>query len=360
MNMNTREQSTPPSPPLFSLCELRFRFHMRAYLQKQFLSSKAGKVGLGTILFIFCSLLGLGGAVFVFYHSPLVYQSEAKLLIRYVLDRSAVDEWKSTLHPAREEERKQIVASEGELLASADLAASVVKSIGIQRLAPSNKPKETPFPDAVAVVRRGLQVRFPQDSTVIHISFSHSDPILAPEVLKQLIDHYFEMHLCIHRSTGEFESLARQTDQSRSRLSQTEAELEQTAEFEKKSEYEKAELRKATNGPDTDGLLVRSLKRRHALEEKAYARNEAKLETARVDEALNSRTMPNISYIQLPSRAEKTHDLRTMRSVLGLAAGGPLLGLILAFGCRLGRRVFFRSASPVSASTCSPTSKPVS
>ena len=105
---------------------------------------------------------------------------------------------------------------------------------------------------------------------------------------------------------------------------------------------------------------MRSLKRRHALEEKAYARNEAKLETARVDEALNSRTMPNISYIQLPSRAEKTHDLRTMRSVLGLAAGGPLLGLILAFGCRLGRRVFFRSASPVSASTCSPTSKPVS
>ena len=37
---------------------------------------------------VFCTLLGLAGAAAVYYWSPPAYQSQAKLLVRYVVERS--------------------------------------------------------------------------------------------------------------------------------------------------------------------------------------------------------------------------------------------------------------------------------
>ena len=40
---------------------------------------------------VFCTLLGLAAAAAVFYLFPPAYQSQAKLLVRYVLERNGVD-----------------------------------------------------------------------------------------------------------------------------------------------------------------------------------------------------------------------------------------------------------------------------
>lgn len=290
---------------------------MSATLRKPFPSHLAGKAVLGTLLFIFCSLLGIGGAAFVFYQSSTLYQSNAKLLIRYVVDRSQADDWETTLNPARKEDRKLIVATEREILSSAELANRVVQSLGIERFVPSHKPEDAPIQDQAALVQRRLKVRFPEDSSVIDISFSDHDRMLTYEVLTAITKEYFEMHLRIHRSTGEYESLEKLTYESKFKLREAEEEFTKN--------------RDRIENP----FELKALERQLALFEKAYIQNQAKLEIARRDEFPNPERIPNIAYIQKPSAPVETHDIRSMGSVVALAVGGPLLGLILAFACRL-------------------------
>ena len=45
---------------------------------------------------LLCSAIGIGAAAAVFLRSPTVYESQAKLLVRYVVDRSSVDQVDST------------------------------------------------------------------------------------------------------------------------------------------------------------------------------------------------------------------------------------------------------------------------
>lgn len=173
----------------------------------------------------FLSLLGFAGSAAVFYRdtrSP-IYETQAKLLVRYVLERSAVDPYESKADAAGTR-GISVMDAEIEIIKSADLALAVAAQIGPEKILTATA---TPPTQAVAAMQiaGSLEVTAARGSNVIHLSYHHPDPAVAIAVLKQLIDTYFEKHLEIHRSTGAFESVARQTDQARSRLSQTEAEL---------------------------------------------------------------------------------------------------------------------------------------
>ena len=48
---------------------------------------------------VFCTLLGIAAAAAVFFWFPPAYQSQAKLLVRYVLERSGVDSIDNTTKP---------------------------------------------------------------------------------------------------------------------------------------------------------------------------------------------------------------------------------------------------------------------
>src|SRR6516162_414627 len=48
---------------------------------------------------VVCTLLGLAVAAAVFHWFPLPYQSQAKLLVRYVVERSGVDPIDNTTRP---------------------------------------------------------------------------------------------------------------------------------------------------------------------------------------------------------------------------------------------------------------------
>jgi polysaccharide biosynthesis transport protein len=169
---------------------------------------------------ILCALLGIIAAATFYFRFPPVYESKAKLLVRYVLERSAID-------PIDNANRQNftgktsdsIIDAEVQILTSWDLAVQVADAIGPKRLhAPSKEA-------AAGSIISGLQVTATKESDVISISYKDPSAEMAPLVLQELLSRYFVKHLEVHRSAGAFDFVSQQTDQVRTRLNQTEEAL---------------------------------------------------------------------------------------------------------------------------------------
>ena len=169
---------------------------------------------------LFCTLLGLAGAAAVFYWSPPAYQSQAKLLVRYVVERNGVDPIDNPTRPNQGSgggtKVDSIIDSEVQILTSWDLAAQVAEAIGPKRLGASSNAA------AAGSIIAGLDVEASKGSNVIVASYTSGDPQLARLVLQELLSRYFVKHLEVHRSAGAFDFVTQQTDQVRVRLNQTE------------------------------------------------------------------------------------------------------------------------------------------
>ena len=104
---------------------------------------------------VFCTLLGLAGAAAMFYLFPPAYQSQAKLLVRYVLERNGVDPIDNTTRPnegGRMSKTDSVIDAEVQILTSWDLAAQVAEAIGPKRLGASSNAA------AAGSIIGGLQV----------------------------------------------------------------------------------------------------------------------------------------------------------------------------------------------------------
>jgi uncharacterized protein involved in exopolysaccharide biosynthesis/Mrp family chromosome partitioning ATPase len=190
-------------------------------------------VKLGDILFalfkrkwsiILCTLLGVVAAATFYFFYPPVYESQAKLLVRYVLERSAVDSIESTnTGPAGASSNAidRVIGAEIEILTSWDLAVQVAQAIGPKRLLPHSREPATETA-AAGTVSSGLTVIANKGSNIILISYKNRDRELATLVLQELLSRYFVKHLEVHRSAGAFDFVTQQTDQVRARLNQTE------------------------------------------------------------------------------------------------------------------------------------------
>lgn len=187
---------------------------------------------LGDILFIFfrhkwkillLTLSGFAAAAAVYANRVPLYESRAKLLVRYVLERSAVDPYEAQ-KGAGAGAGDQAITAEVEILSSEDLAAEVVGTIGAGRIF-GDPAMEASEAEAAALVMSGLEVGAAKGSNVIHVVYRNPDPDLSVSVLRKLVESYFERHLQIHRSIGTFEFVSKQTDQARNQLRETEAQL---------------------------------------------------------------------------------------------------------------------------------------
>ena len=86
---------------------------------------------------LICALIGLIAATAVFFFYPRQYQSQAKLLVRYVLDRNPVDPVdNSTSTTGFGKTTENVINSEVEILQSWDLAVQVAEAIGSKKLVP--------------------------------------------------------------------------------------------------------------------------------------------------------------------------------------------------------------------------------
>ena len=173
-------------------------------------------------------LVGIAAAAGLYLKNKPPYVSEAKLLVRYVVESRTVE----ALGPDGGISRPpstaaNIVNSEGEIIQSMDLCRQVAESIGPAKILGKVESGGTSnIIGAAEVLYRGLSVQVPKVSNVIKLSMTHSDPEVARLALQQLIDLYFKRHAEIHRGLGTIDAiLAQQTDQIRSRLLQTDEEL---------------------------------------------------------------------------------------------------------------------------------------
>jgi uncharacterized protein involved in exopolysaccharide biosynthesis/Mrp family chromosome partitioning ATPase len=170
---------------------------------------------------ILCALLGIIAAVALHFRYPSLYESDAKLLVRYVVERSAVDPIDGTRTAAQTgRDADRVMGAEIEILTSWDLAVQVAQAIGPKRLLPGSGEAATEGA-AAGTISSGLTVLSSKGSNIIFVSYKNGDPQLATLVLQELLSRYFVKHLEVHRSAGAFDFVTQQTDQVRARLNQT-------------------------------------------------------------------------------------------------------------------------------------------
>ncbi len=174
-----------------------------------------------------CTAAGLAAAAVLYLVARPEYQSTAKLLVRYVMDAGGVDAVGTDRRIQTPDSRgENIINSEIEILTSWDLALSVADAVGPTRIVPPKTPGETNRNEAAAQITKGLNVGVPKRSSVIVVTYRHSDPEIARKVLAEVVERYLERHLEVHRGAASFDLLTRQTDQLRSELNATETQLQ--------------------------------------------------------------------------------------------------------------------------------------
>ncbi|MGB6222624.1 GumC family protein [Haloferula sp.] len=171
------------------------------------------------ILFTFAGFFAAGLMYYKVVQNP-TFESTAKVNIRYFVE---------TLPNSDAQIRSGGLATEVEILTSRDTAIAVASEVGPEVLLPEAGRPVT-AEDAAGVVSGGLTVKIPSvgrknSSDMLYLSYRHSDPDLAVEVLEKTIDTYFIKHLNYHRSPEAFAEYAKKADIALATLRETEAEI---------------------------------------------------------------------------------------------------------------------------------------
>src|SRR5437867_9615935 len=89
---------------------------------------------------LLCAAVGIVAAAAFYFLYPPSYESQAKLLVRYVLERSGVDPIEAEkAGAASSNEADRVIGAEIEILTSWDLAAQVADAVGAKRLGAPSK-----------------------------------------------------------------------------------------------------------------------------------------------------------------------------------------------------------------------------
>src|SRR5208283_3132255 len=184
-------------------------------------------------IFLFATA-GILAAVPLYFILPRYYEANAKVFVRYVVDKSAVDSPDDAQVRSPGTDGDNVINSEVEILTTFNLAMQVAHAIGVDRLFGGTVAKATQetkakptLTDAGRYILSGLKVTPVRDSDIISITYKNKDPKLALQVLQALLPLYFDKHLEVHRSVGAFEFVNRETDRLRTVLIQSEEELKQ-------------------------------------------------------------------------------------------------------------------------------------
>jgi polysaccharide biosynthesis transport protein len=176
---------------------------------------------------VFCTLLGLGAAAYLYQTMEPPYQSTAKLMVRYVVETSAVSPDSSLdgerIRPTSGRGNEGVMGNEIEILTSWDLAKEVAEAIGPAELL--GEDAETNALAAAAQIKGNLVPEVARNSNVLSITYRHPRGDLVTRVLGEIVNRYLEKHLQTHRSLGSFDQLQRDADQIRGQVRSTREEL---------------------------------------------------------------------------------------------------------------------------------------
>src|SRR6476659_6598434 len=170
---------------------------------------------------------GIAIAAAVYFFSPALYESDAKLLVRYVLERSGYDSVDTVTGTSARGSSgltiDAVIAAEVSILTSWDLSVQVAEALGPNRVLPDAKSPSVAA--AAGSINAGLTTTTSKGSNIIAVAYQNKKPEVATAVLNELVTRYFTKHLEVHRSAGAFDFVSQQTDQIRARLNQTEDQL---------------------------------------------------------------------------------------------------------------------------------------
>lgn len=184
------------------------------------------------ILLLACA--GLAAAAVVHKKQKPIYQSTAKLLVRYVMETGATDVYSTMKSPGNSPSRRgdPVMLTEIEILKSVNLASKVAEAVGLEKLLPglgevTDENRDQVISNAAGAILSKLEV-WPGDSpNVLHLIYGNPDKESAKIVLEKFVEQYFREHLAIHRSAAAFDMVAKQTEEVRARLEETEKKLNQ-------------------------------------------------------------------------------------------------------------------------------------
>jgi capsular polysaccharide biosynthesis protein len=135
---------------------------------------------------------------------PAPYESQAKMLIRYAVtdgqlrSQGAVQQIAIVHDPIR----RTIMDEQLEILTSLDLAQQVAEKVGPNKLLKKVGGGED-LARATALVKNGLRVAVPTNSSVIQIAFRHPDSAVVQEVLREVLAAFLRSHVEVYRSAGD-------------------------------------------------------------------------------------------------------------------------------------------------------------
>ena len=173
--------------------------------------------------------LGIAAAGYLYFSTPVVYRSEARLLVRYIAERSVADPAGATERISTPDSRgANIIQSEIGSLTSRDLVERVIDEMDLAQLLPRRNGEEPADPRSAAImgITANLQAQGSRNSNIILVQFDAPDPVVARDVLDRVTRLYLDRHVEIHRAGLAFDFLSQQTDQMGSRLTATERELQ--------------------------------------------------------------------------------------------------------------------------------------
>ena len=164
--------------------------------------------------------IGVIGALVLPLAWPQSYTSEAKLLIKYVVETGA------PTGPNGDGSRisytdvagRNIINTELQILTSLDLAQEVATNVGPAKILGHDGDVHV----AAGVIDNNLFVEPLLSSDVIRITFRHKDPAVAQLVLTQVIKTYLERHTKIRQPGGDDDAMSAQIDDLKARFKDTE------------------------------------------------------------------------------------------------------------------------------------------
>lgn len=173
------------------------------------------------ILLLGC--IGLGAAAVVYYTSPKLYRSSARLFIRYVQEEKALGTTDTVKTPGGRGDTT--ISSEIAILSALDVCQITADAIGPDKIVGDQKTDNARL-TAAGIINAGLAIEVPRGSTVIEVAFSHTNPSIVKPVLTEVINTYLKRHLEIHRPGANFDdAFQAETDKLKLKLKQTETEL---------------------------------------------------------------------------------------------------------------------------------------
>ena len=191
------------------------------------------------VLFAF---LGIGAAAVVWLKKQPVFESEAKILVRYVSERRTIASGQGESDVVREPQSsgQAVVNAEVEILTSVDSVLEAVQAVGARKILAAYGGGSDE--NHAAGVLLGKLVPKVGSSGVVTIKLGHRDGKIARETLSRLIDAYRRRHVQIHRATEAYQDLQVEADRIRSRLSTTENQLKNVKADAKVISLEDAKL----------------------------------------------------------------------------------------------------------------------